>query len=304
MPVATVLAQAKINLFLRVLAREEGGHHQIETLFCRLALGDVIRVSAGGSGRTLDATGDAMPDEGLGPTERNLAWRAALLYSEAAGWPDGFAIEIEKRIPVGGGLGGGSADAGGVLRALNAMAPDPLSPSDLLRIAGTLGADVPFLTQAESPLALAWGRGERMLALAALPPRRCLLIVFPVGVSTTDAYRWLADEPDPPSPSLLYDDGEFRRWDGVTLFAYNAFERIVAPRLPAVRGALSRLRTADLRDAFDVVLLSGSGSTVFALPVLGDSRGQVALESGELVESSRVIGTFTSDRVEPVQIGD
>jgi len=76
-----------------------------------------------------------MPAGGLGPVEKNLAWRAALAFFEATGWSTGFAIEIDKRIPVGGGLGGGSADAGGVLRALNAMAPAPLSAHGLLAIA-------------------------------------------------------------------------------------------------------------------------------------------------------------------------
>src|SRR5207253_289491 len=87
----------------------------------------------------------ARHDVDTGPTERNLAWRAALAYADATGWPNGFAIEIEKRLPVGGGLGGGSADAGAVLRCLNALAPSPLGVSALLSIAAPLGADVPFL---------------------------------------------------------------------------------------------------------------------------------------------------------------
>ncbi len=87
---------------------------------------------------------------------------------EATGWPAGFAITIEKRIPVGAGLGGGSADAGAVLRAMNALAPHPVGEAELLRIAAPLGADVPFLT-GTAPLALAWGRGERMLRAATAP---------------------------------------------------------------------------------------------------------------------------------------
>src|SRR3982751_6289548 len=132
--VARVRAQAKINLFLRVLARESSGYHQIETLFCRLALGDDVTVRVGVRGRSLDCNG-ALPSEGLGPVEQNLAWRAAVAYADAASWPIDFAIEIEKRIPVGGGLGGGSADAGAVLRALDALAPSPLAPQALLDIA-------------------------------------------------------------------------------------------------------------------------------------------------------------------------
>ena len=122
---ARTVAQAKLNLFLHVLAREASGYHQLETLFCRLELGDDVTVRTDVRGRSLDCTGDVIPAGGLGPTERNLAWRAAARFAEQAGWPNDWAIEITKRIPVGGGLGGGSADAGAVLRCLNAVAPTP-----------------------------------------------------------------------------------------------------------------------------------------------------------------------------------
>ena len=142
MRTASVIAQAKVNLLLKVLAREADGYHQLETLFCRLALGDVVTVHAVPHGRSLDCVGPTMPPGGLGKVEDNLAWRAAAAFVDAAGWPDGFAIEITKHIPVGGGLGGGSADAGAVLRALNALAPTPLSPARLLHVSAQLGADV------------------------------------------------------------------------------------------------------------------------------------------------------------------
>src|SRR5215510_3694251 len=96
---ARTLAQAKVNLFLRVLAREASGYHQLETLFCRLDLGDDVVVRTNGRGRSLDCTGDVIPPNGLGPVEWNLAWRAATAYADATGWPNDFAIEIEKRIP-------------------------------------------------------------------------------------------------------------------------------------------------------------------------------------------------------------
>ena len=98
MPSAVVVAQAKINLFLRVLAREANGYHQLETLFCRLALGDEVRVRLTPGERSLDCAGIAMPAGGLGPVEKNLAWRAALAFLEATQWETGFAIEIDKRI--------------------------------------------------------------------------------------------------------------------------------------------------------------------------------------------------------------
>src|SRR5438045_2539255 len=100
--VARVAAQAKINLRLRVLAREASGFHQIETLFLRLVLADdlVVRVTDGA--RSLDIAGSVDARQ-LGSVERNLAWRAAADYASATGWPSGFAIELTKQIPVGGG---------------------------------------------------------------------------------------------------------------------------------------------------------------------------------------------------------
>src|SRR5206468_11383585 len=122
---ARVIGDAKVIVLLRLLARETRRYHSIETLFLRLDLRDevLVRLSAG---RSLQCAGPAMPAPGLGPTERNLAYRAAVAYSEATGWPAGFAIEIDKRIPIGAGLGGGSADAGAVLRGLDALSPNPL----------------------------------------------------------------------------------------------------------------------------------------------------------------------------------
>ena len=143
---ARVAAQAKVNLTLRVLEREASGYHQIETVFQRLALADVVTVRAA-DGRSLDTrwTGPGVAPD-LGSVERNLAWRAADAYARATGWPGGFAIEVEKSIPVGGGLGGGSADAAAVLRGLDALAPRPVGPAALVDIGSRLGADVAFLT--------------------------------------------------------------------------------------------------------------------------------------------------------------
>ena len=126
-----VRAQAKVNLRLRVLARESSGFHQLETLFLRLELADTVRVRRTPGPRTLDVGGD-MDLSPLGPAESNLAWRAADAYLAESGMNGGFAIEIEKRIPIAGGLGGGSADAGAVLRALDARGALPPEGKALL----------------------------------------------------------------------------------------------------------------------------------------------------------------------------
>jgi 4-diphosphocytidyl-2-C-methyl-D-erythritol kinase len=280
----STLAQAKVNLFLRVLARETSGYHQLETLFQRLELGDEVRVRVGVPGRSLECGG-----ADLGPTERNLAWRAALAYVEATGWPDGFAIEIAKRIPTGAGLGGGSADAGAVLRCLNALAPRPLSPNELLALGAPLGADVPFLT-AEVPLALAWGRGERMFALPTLPARRVHLALFGEGVSTAEAYAALAER-EPTARRvrpIVWTPERLTRWDDVALIATNDFEDVIFPLredIAAVRrmfGEVTRRVDAlhqstepegatvggDTGDTAPIALMTGSGATVCLLTPL------------------------------------
>ncbi|MGQ0648176.1 MAG: 4-(cytidine 5'-diphospho)-2-C-methyl-D-erythritol kinase [Gemmatimonadaceae bacterium] len=295
---ASLVAQAKINLFLRILAREAGGYHQIETLFCRLSLGDSVRVRVTDRGRSLDCAGPAMPAGGLGPTERNLAWRAAVSFAESAGWPRGFAVEVEKRIPVGGGLGGGSADAGAVLRLLNALAPSPLPASRLIEIAGTLGADVPFLTQDGSALALAWGRGDRLLDLMPLPPRECLLISAPFGVSTADAYRWFAESLAAPAGPVVASTAELSTWKGVDRRSQNDLESVVLSQETRLAEAFAALRTRYVEPGQAVVRMSGSGSTLFALASgLGLDATALSLPNGFTADV-----TWTAADVAPVRM--
>lgn len=288
---ACVVAQAKVNLFLRILAREASGYHQIETLFQRVAIGDEVGVRVTDGARSLDCRG-----ADVGPVERNLAWRAARDYAARADWPRGFAIEIDKRIPVGGGLGGGSADAGAVLRCLDALAPTPLGPDALLEIAAPLGADVPFLTSGH-PLALAWGRGERMLALPPLPDRDLLLAVFDDGVVTADAYGWLAAARDGAAPRpRMIASGALAAWRDVAPLATNDFEPVVLPRRPVVARAHAAM-AAD--GASDIVLLAGSGASVFAVRAPGSPVPPPSAQVGV-----RYVVTRTASRVAAVEIAD
>lgn len=297
--IARTLAQAKVNLVLRVLAREESGYHQLETVFCRLDLADDVIVRTNVRRRSLDCTGAVIPKEGLGPTERNLAWRAAAAYADATGWPNAWAIEIAKSIPVGGGLGGGSADAGGVLRCLNALAPAPLDERELLALAEPLGADVPFLSSSTA-LAVGRGHGERLLALRPLPERAALLVCFPFGVSTRDAYGWLDDaRVGVANASPTIDLQQLTSWHGVARIAHNDFEAVVAPRHADIASALAVLRSysASTNDAAAFTLLAGSGATVF---MIADSLpNDMSALHGPL---SRIVRTHTANRVVDVEV--
>ncbi|MFL5579296.1 MAG: 4-(cytidine 5'-diphospho)-2-C-methyl-D-erythritol kinase [Gemmatimonadaceae bacterium] len=292
---ARVLAQAKINLFLRILAREESGYHLLETLFCRLELGDVVTVQVGGTERTVTCEGPAMPPGGLGAVENNLAYRAAEAYVRASGWDTGFRITIEKHIPVGGGLGGGSADAAAVLRALDAMRPLRARFIPTESLAMSLGSDVPYLVNT-APLALAWGRGERMLALPALPRRHVVLLVPGFGVSTADAYGWLAsDRPRAPlEPALMALEGleGLDSWQHLAASASNDLEPLVAARHPDVAQMLRALEDCGA----SLARMSGSGSTVFG--IFEEPPDEHALESAT---GCRVLLTRTAERVVPVE---
>lgn len=289
---ARASAQAKINLRLRVLSRESSGYHQIETVFQRLDLADEVTVRTAVTGRSIDCTGDVIPEGGLGTAEQNLAYRAAVAYQEATGWPEGFAIEVVKRIPVGGGLGGGSADAGTVLRMLETLAPRPMGVR-VLELAARLGADVPFMAT-EAPLAFAWGRGERMLGLTPLPRRRVQLLVPPFGVSTADAYRWLDESrAEYELAGALLPAAALLSWAEVEEVAENDFEGAVEERLPDI----ARYRKALERAQARIAMLAGSGSTVYG--VFDD--GARGLLGGE-VEDARLIDTRTSAHVVPVRV--
>jgi 4-diphosphocytidyl-2-C-methyl-D-erythritol kinase len=285
-PAARVPAQAKINLLLRVLARESSGYHSIETIFQRIDLADDVTVRVA-TGRALDCTGPAMPATGLGATERNLAYRAAAAYADATGWPTGFAIEIVKRIPVGGGLGGGSADAGAVLRALDALSPRPIG-SALVELAAPLGADVPFMT-VEQPTALGWGRGERLMPLPTPSSRPAVLLVPGFSIPTADAYLWVAEERGlyAPAASMLPANAT-ADWQAVARVAANDFQPVVARPHPEIAELVDELRAAGAT----VALLAGSGSSVFGVFESEPDAAAIARSAGV-----SAITTRTSDVV-------
>ena len=304
MRVARVQAQAKVNLFLRVYADRDGdGYHALFTAFQRIDLADDVVVRSGGGSRSLDVSGPTVPEGGLGPVEKNLAYRAALAFTQhpRVTMPRGFSIELTKRIPVGGGLGGGSADAGAVLRALNAIAPRPLSGAELHEIAASLGSDVPFLTS-EHAFAYATGRGEKLTPAEAPPDRPVIIIVPSFGVATKDAYSWLDHDRPTDDRERLPEIGAAGAFQGWRAFATvgNDFEAVVEKRHPILR------EYREMLDEAGAVLsrLAGSGSSVFGvLDVV--SWGSIHPEQVALKTSPKdaaVIFTRTSARVVEVEV--
>ncbi len=264
----TYRSHAKINLLLHVLEREESGFHSIETLFQRVALHDTIHVEIAADVRSIRCDGPSMPKSGLGLPEQNLAWRAADLYARETGWDCGWEISLEKRIPVGGGLGGGSSNAATTLMAMNALAREPLSRDELINMSGALGSDVPFFMSGYS-LALAWSRGNRLLELDGLPPTNVLLVTFETGINTAEAYGALSGARGAEKSSLAYPKSTFTQWQAIATIASNDFETHamknhvgVASVLPVLRDEAARL---ELSGAYAVGMMSGSGATCYLL---------------------------------------
>lgn len=268
----TLPCHAKVNLLLRVLAREDDGYHGLETLFCRIALADTLEVERVASGIALDVEG-----ADVGPVERNLAWRAADAVLAATGRRFGVRMRLVKRIPAGGGLGGGSSDAAQALFAVNRLAGDAIPRAELLHMAYRLGADVPFFVSGAS-LALGWGHGQRLLALRPLPAAPMLLLFPGVPVPTGDAYGWVDQVRAGAGPrgAVTLDTDVLGSWSDVARIGGNDFEAAVFGRFPAIKGAFEALAGTH---PF-LCRMSGSGSTLFAVYRSERDRDDAAMQLG------------------------
>lgn len=256
-PAVHVAAHAKVNLFLRILARETSGFHQIETAFALLELADELAVRRTNSGVTLTVEG---PE--LGPNEENLAVRAARLVLDATGNHFGVDITLTKRIPVRAGLGGGSSDGAAALHAVNALAGNAVPRHELLHFATRLGADVAFFAGGAA-LAVAWGRGERQFRLPAPPALPALVAVPPVQIATPDAYGWWDEQNPTPAARgpVTLDVEALSTWGSIGRLGGNDFESVVFGKRPELRELYERVAATSPV----WVRLCGSGSAIAAV---------------------------------------
>lgn len=254
----TLVAPAKVNLRLKVLAREESGYHALETVFCAVSLADELEVCrTGDPGVRLTVEGGV----DTGPPERNLVVRAAERFYQPLRRRPKLDVRLRKRIPAAAGLGGGSSDAAAMLRALNVLEGGPLATGDLLAIGAELGSDVPFFLCGSS-LALAWSRGERLLALPPLPTRPVLIAHPGAAMPTPEAFRRLAaarGEYAAAAAALALHD--LTDWETISGIADNDFDAIAVAEMPLLADALATMRAAGA----EVALLAGSGAAVFGI---------------------------------------
>jgi 4-diphosphocytidyl-2-C-methyl-D-erythritol kinase len=257
----TVSAPAKVNLHLAVSGMRPDGFHDIESVFLAVDLADTLHFEL--FERENDV--EIVLEPGLEqrsvpiPLEKNIIFKALSLFRAKTGFSEGLKIKVEKRIPVGGGLGGGSSNAASALLALNKLAGNFLNRDLLLEIGASLGSDVPFFLH-ETAAALVTGRGEKIETL--FPPRVFLTLVNPGFSSDTAAAYKLLDKKregiksasaKPAVNKIAFD-----------LFFNDFLPVFNEPESSVYNGIISRLK--DL--GADYANLSGSGSTCFG--VFGD----------------------------------
>lgn len=288
----TLRSLAKINLDLRVLYKRPDGYHELRTIFQTVSLADAIGISFTPEPTTtitLDSAVD-IPD--------NLIGRAAKLVLAANQATGRLAFRLTKRIPMGGGLGGGSSNAAATLLALPVLTGRPLSMETLQELAAQLGSDVPFFLYGGAALGL--GRGTELYPAPEPGPLPAVLITPGLHVSTPEAYRGLARAPMGQEPdgltsrstaailnefqSLAWRIGEAGVWDSA-----NDFEPVVFsqhPQLESIKGSLVRLGARP-------ALMSGSGSTLFGIFDSRAARDAAAVS---------MRNELSKDRIHPVSL--
>lgn len=263
MPSLIFHAPAKLNLFLAVTGRRSDGFHDLVSIVAQVGRGDSLRVEAAAGGFSLTCDDPAVPID-----ETNLVLKAARAFQRVTGWRGGAKFFLEKRIPIGAGLGGGSSDGAATLRALNQLAGNPLDLGALEKLAGEIGSDCALFLR-EGPVVMR-GRGEKIQSLpvaaaARIGGRRVLIFKPGFGISTPWAYERLAA--DAPRSYLPAPEAEARlaAWMADPKAPVEAllFNNMEAPAF-AKHIALPVL-LAQLRERFGLVpRMSGSGSACFA----------------------------------------
>lgn len=250
-------APAKLNLFLHVTGRRPDGYHTLQTLFQFLDIGDELRFDLTRDGRI--ARANILPGV---PEDRDLCVRAARLLQAASGTTRGAVIHLDKHLPLGGGLGGGSSDAATTLLALNELWGCGFTPEALAALGLKLGADVPVFVRGHA----AWAEGVGEELTPAEPPERWVVVLVPaVNVSTAEVFAVYDRELDltPHSPAITIRDFHAGR-------GRNDLEPVVRRLYPEVDNALKWLGN------FGDARMTGSGACVF-LTVANEATGRAIL---------------------------
>ena len=263
----SLLAPAKINLFLLINGRRPDGYHLIFTMFQKISLWDEIELSVE-QGKKKGIYLEC-PDSELISGPDNLAYQAAELFLEKAGLDLAVEILLRKRIPIGGGLGGGSSDAASVLKGLNELAGFPCNEASLHLLGCSLGADVPFFLL-DAPAAVGRGIGTELDVVNV--PHGWYVLVYPgFSVSTRWAYEnYVLTGQD---QDTIFDALEVIQ----TAMWRNDLEKVIIARYPEI----GRIKAELMALGAEAALMSGSGSTVLG-SFLSQEKAQRAASSLEV----------------------
>ncbi len=244
---------AKINSILYVLGKRPDGYHELYTLMHKIDLYDWIEIKKNAGGLRVKTSIDELNNDD------NLAFKAARLFFEKTGIKQQVDIEIEKHIPIGGGLGGGSSNAGYVLKSLNVMFNHPLSDKELFELAAKVGSDVAFFLVDGS--AIAEGRGERIRRVDCETDGYSVFLVVPnFSVSTAYVYKKFRLTNGKGVNKMAFTVGGECRMGDVIPHLHNDLEKVVLKEF----GLLKKIKEL-MYEQLGCGIVSGSGSTVFSI---------------------------------------
>ena len=254
--VISLKAPAKVNLFLEILGKRDDGYHEIETIMQEIDLADSLQFEETQEGVTLECN-----DKNIPANQDNLVCKAANLILEECGIKKGVLINLEKNIPVGAGLGGGSSDAATTLKALNSLWKVGLNNEELMGFAAKLGSDIPFFINGKT--ALCRGRGE-LITPVEVRNRMDYIILFPrVHISTETIYKNLKIDltKKRKDVSFFLDALKYSEAASISKLLFNRLEEIIFATYPDLLQVKSTLESFD----FCGLSISGSGSAFFGL---------------------------------------
>ncbi|MHB9154113.1 MAG: 4-(cytidine 5'-diphospho)-2-C-methyl-D-erythritol kinase [Endomicrobiales bacterium] len=282
-PGIELLAPAKINLYLEVKGRRRDGYHTIESIMQTVSLFDRITLEARPKRISLECSLPGLPAD-----KKNLAFRAAALLKEELGERRGARIVLEKNIPLGAGLGGGSSDAAAVLKGLLILWNRTLPKKTLVRLASRLGADVPFFLSGGT--AVARGIGEKLTPLKNIRKAWYILVYPGYPVSTPWVYKNLRfpltnKQKITKIRKLLEDSHPSYLWGR---YLFNRLEEVVLSEFPDIADIKRLLERGGCK-----TLMSGSGSTVIGLVSTKEKGERVLAELNKRKQNIWLVEAIT-----------
>ncbi len=249
-------APAKINLFLEILGKRDDGYHEVETVMQEIDLVDILQFEEIQEGVRLKCNDKNIPSD-----ENNLVCKAANLILNECGIKKGVLISLEKNIPVGAGLGGGSSDAAATLKALNSLWKIGLNDTELMKFAARLGSDIPFFIKGKTSLCS--GRGEKITPIEVKSEMNYLIIFPHINISTTTIYRNLKIDLTKKiiDVSFFLNALKHHKVSGISKLLFNRLEEVIFATYPDLLDVKKALGNFD----FCGLSISGSGSAFFGL---------------------------------------